>query len=151
MTHDEIDKLEAGRELDALIAVEVMGFSYSERTVGPGGFFAEGTLLQDWSDPGGDLVATRFNGEITNIQKGGIPFYGTDIAAAWKILDKMIDLGFSYEVSHQTKDKSIKYVMFALGEYNVRESTFDQEFIGYANTTPLAICRSALKAVMVKA
>ena len=59
MIHDDVLKMEAGREMDALVAEKVMGLSY---------------ILFDGTDPHQE--------ELT-------PHYSTDIAAAWEVVEKL--------------------------------------------------------------
>ena len=73
MTRDEILKLEAGRELDALVAEQVMGFV----DLGP---------LQ--------LADLRYQKPTTDgvVVLGRLPNYSTDIAAAWQVVEKISKL-----------------------------------------------------------
>ena len=99
----DIDKLEAGLELDALVAEKVMGW-----------FVAKGPHSPT-SPP--DLI----------------PRYSTDIAAAWEVVEKMIDQGRRFVINN-----------------NFSRTMFIADFCGrdvLEKTAPLAICRAALKAV----
>jgi len=66
MTVEEIDKMEAGHELDALVAERVMGHRYS------GG-------VTSWCREDGKLVQPD----------GGLPPYSTDISAAWEVVERL--------------------------------------------------------------
>ena len=115
----DIDKLEAGPELDALVAEKVMGWR----------MIRNDPLLSHtgWID-GDGRKRTRYDP----------PPYSTDIAAAWEVLEKFpwfrIDnrgdyegnQAFMVELSDDAKNLSGKM---------------------WAPTAPLAICRAALRAV----
>ena len=64
MTHDEIDKLEAGRKLDALVAEKVMG----------------------WISGNSATVTTT--GDVKWFET---PAYSTSISAAWEVVEKFED------------------------------------------------------------
>jgi hypothetical protein len=73
MTHQEIDKLAAGRELDALIAEKVMGWT---------GFWKRGEPSMMAYPP--VEQAAGIDGE-----RWPVPNYSTNIAAAWLVVEKM--------------------------------------------------------------
>ena len=68
MTPQEIDNMQAGRELDALVSEKVMGIKW------PGVF---------WD---GDPDSHFFNRRA----------YSTDIAAAWQVVEKLKERGFGF-------------------------------------------------------
>jgi hypothetical protein len=67
MTQDEIVQMEAGREMDALVAELVMG--WEKRVFGDG--------VDYWHLPGGAICELD------------APHYSTDIAAAWQVVEKL--------------------------------------------------------------
>lgn len=90
------DTHEAGRELDAEIAEQVMGW---QRARSP--MLAEDDLIilvekkdQAWQELRGHerLDASR--------RIGNVPRYSTDIAAAWLVVEKMRALGFDFQCRH---------------------------------------------------
>lgn len=118
-----IDSLLAGRELDALIAEKIFGFSdireYAE------GYFGKGEVF--------GLFA-----------KQRIPDFSTDIAAAWLVVEKL--------KREMTWYKNIKPDGFRL-DYDILDNVWrvalvcDEEGVTEsveADTPQLAICRAAL-------
>ena len=106
MTKDEILDIPAGREMDALIAKECDLYSNS-------------TMLRF-----GDLY-------IPEVQKYCRPF-STDMSAAWKVVEKMIDGENPNNCDLRTSVHGWR-CDFHKGQAN-------------AETAPLAICRAALMA-----
>lgn len=96
--------MNAGRDLDALVAKNVFGY-----------IFAEAFL----------------------------DHYSTDIADAWKILERMIDRGFDAEV-HATRSMTNYFVVFV-------STNGEQCWHEYGDTAPLTICLAALRALGVEA
>lgn len=124
-----IDEMQAGREMDALVAERVMGW---DRDVmgclgAPKGAKEYDTQCHSW------IGAWDENGN-----PNFLPHYSTDIAAAWQVVEWMKDwnftldwLGSDWQAMFQTED--------------------DGEFFVNADTALLAICRAALKALEVDA
>ncbi len=132
--------MEAGRELDALIAENVMGWKRPKWTVT--------RTLGDCMIPpaGADLAKLTgtghrdFEGDKEDIY--WTPHYSTDIAAAWGVVEKLESLGFLFSVS---KGRMSFYggegVWASFGKlYDRIESTPGE-------TPAHAICLAALKAV----
>jgi len=67
----QVDEMEAGRELDALVAERVMG-AVPAHTPG------------DWMVAVGAPPYYRFGGSVR-----GLPDYSTNIAAAWQVVERM--------------------------------------------------------------
>ncbi|MCK9361710.1 hypothetical protein M0Q28_05840 [Patescibacteria group bacterium] len=130
------DTMEAGREMDALVAEKVMGWKAWEETRG------EYTHVV-WQRPGdrepwyGSRDWQRHVGRYRplvkydprrHIERGLSPF-STDISAAWKVVEKMGN--------------------FKLLRTDITRDHWFCEFNGgwgaYAPSAPLAICRAALK------
>jgi hypothetical protein len=72
MTREEILSMEAGRELDALVAVEVMGWHNDHEVP-----------YYDW---------VQESNEVIHISKRWSP--SSDIGAAWEVVEKMIANGW---------------------------------------------------------
>ena len=117
-----IDELEAGRELDALVAEKVMGWHVTPR---------------------GRCISPGYNPDC---YKGGylgapfdVPKYSTDIAAAWEAHRKIImpstELAFNYA----------RELEIAAGACWGGNDCNVLDVLRYL--TPLAICRAALKAL----
>lgn len=135
-----IDELKAGRELDALVAEKVMGWEVcnSERGAPPRKTWDKNTIAM--SCP--------------------IPHYSTDIAAAWEVLCK-------FKRNNPWECGDILLVWGNYGEDGAPKAPHGQicypqklawlcrienekgEYVGIAESAPLAICLAALKAVGV--
>ena len=137
MTPDEIRALEAGRELDALVAEKVLGFDAvwtSEQEVHA--YMAENPDTIKWP--------TRSLPLTLKIDDGGcwcavLAHYSTSIADAWEVVEKLYvpelpDLGFCV-----TRGPATRPGWLAWFGWNGREAE--------APTASLAICRAALLAV----
>lgn len=145
----DVDKLEAGVELDDRIAERVFGWCVEQFTYG-GMEKDRNEKCTVWvTDPSRALEAPRKRVDIT---KNRIPF-STDIAAAWQVLDHLISLHpkwrFWVGKSADLPEEDIEpYWECYIQDY---ESTPTNPYRGYADdcdTAPLAICRAALKAVL---
>lgn len=122
MTREEIEKMEAGREMDALIAEKI--FKTPDQHI----------YHIDY-DPEGNKFADGV--------KESIPHYSTDIAAAWLVVEKIKDHSldgrasyyFTVEYDRDNKNWRCGFKMMYDGFYD-----------GYTieSTAPLAICKSAL-------
>ena len=116
----EIDDHPAGRCLDRWIVEQVFGL---DRMLARHNL-RDGEIYYHWGYPIGHGIA---------------PFYSSDIAAAWDVVEK---IGHTVEIFNCVWKISPTWVC-KITEYNHR-------FIrGYSNssTAPLAICRAAIKAV----
>jgi hypothetical protein len=107
----------AGRDLDALVAEKVMGHEV-HRDV-------------RWREP-------AILGPGQRIANTPMPRYSTDIAAAWAVIQKLMETHFMYSLN--ASHESGHWCVF----YPASGSPVEGE---YADTAPLAICRAALAAV----
>lgn len=148
----DVTMLEAGRELDALVAEKVMGLTILARDwpCGPdpecSTYVAAGTLqvglLEEaafypdrgpvTADPGG-LVSTLYGPT-----KCPVPFYSTDIAAAWQVVEHLRTIGYEIILANAYPTGWVATV-FKVG-------TFTDEDVAAA-TMPLALCRATLAAL----
>jgi hypothetical protein len=130
MTEDDIRKMDAGREMDALVAEIVMELELSEID----GYYRTTVTLTRYPAPG----FTRFDTEPWNKE---IPEYSTDIAAAWEVVKKMQsppdEYFFGIKMTPAIPHKGKPCWHVELGG-----------IFAYAETAPLAICRAALLAVI---
>lgn len=141
-TPAEIDALPAGPALDALVAERVMGWVCPPATsVLP---------VRMWVGPSG-----RVHPEL--------PRFSTNIAAAWLVVERIgerVDdeqsLDFSWLTLVHTGDGYA--ASFDVSPHEVALDTISGnwwdnlqllEYAGWAKTAPLAICRAALKAVLL--
>lgn len=124
--------MEAGRELDALVAEKVMGLTVWRDTHGD-------MLINLWSGPPGDLDAFV------------IPRYSTDMAFAWQVVEALrtrTPQGFEVEFHLKPPREGRKPVYEAM-------VIFQQDFYRYrrfagvsdTGSVPHAICLAALQAV----
>jgi len=119
MNRDKILKMEAGRELDVLVARILFGnlpFIQKRKRA------AKKDYYSIWA------VKTKSGGY------GKLPFYSTDIAAAWQIAEKLQEF-----YPCLWKEDGYWECLFAV-EYATAT----------ADTAPLAICRAALLAMEVE-
>ena len=124
-----IDEMEAGRELDALVAEKVMGFYWRDvnehqRALCP---------------PGIDDFFEILWGE--DLDKY-VPDYSTDITAAWLVVEKHPH----YFILSRTNDWRGPGMLGDPKKWVCRFYA-PERFKVVADTAPLAICRAALKAV----
>jgi len=129
MTHEEIDQLEAGFELNATIAVKVFGWKKVEVTghnFSGFGYFRESRIYDIYE----------------------LPNYSTDISAAWEVVEKMKEhkgewFALEYYPAEDSWEAGWKY-----DDYDTGPSWSIFRNHATAKTLPLAICRAALKAVI---
>jgi len=137
----DIDKLEAGRELDALVAEHIFGWKrIAEGSVSINVPSGETVLLNDLFVSPDDYERVKVVGSAL-VAPMNLPDFSTDISAAWGVVEKVIRLvnrGFELSVTNHYPDI-----------YGV-DVRFDGHDMVNGNTIPLAICRAALKCVWVK-
>ena len=132
----DIDKMEAGRELDALVAEKVMGLEPCDKWE----LFRHGGLS------GPEWIHDVCQEDHTCYPKENPSAYSTDIAAAWKVVERLCEL------------PSVGIIIKAYPKWNEKhERNFLYEYVAtfpdlglqaVADTAPLAICRAALKAIL---
>lgn len=120
MTNEEIDKLEAGRELDALIAEKVMGWT------------------PHCQNPAHYVEVANSTSEMSVIQEV-VAYWrpSTDIAAAWQVVEKLRAAGWFYSLSDAVEIP--EYIVMFYQPDSPDAQAMDE-------SAPLAICRAALKA-----
>ena len=123
--------MEAGRELDALVAEKVMGLEVRSITV----MDSKGTH----SDVGTVDAPRRMPDGRMGVNVDKLPAYSTDIAAAWEVVEK---LGLAFELGWLPEDKGFNWDA-SFGEKRGSEAGTTT----YASTAPHAICLAALKAM----
>lgn len=140
MTNDEIDKLESGIEMDALIAEKVMGHKLIR---------TPSLSIKIYED------FDRSKGAITCVP-WELNKYSSDILAAWMIVEKLkLDpiegayYGKRDFAIHYGAESFSKKTCWRAGYYEAGyDNDFDDSFLtGEGDTAPLAICRAALKIV----
>jgi len=138
MTKDEIMALEAGRELDVLVA-ETMGWVWlrfkpsHKKDVG---FVRKPYPPDSWEA----AHKSRANGDepLSRLWDYNMPHYSTGVAAAWGVVEKLTPLKFGFNLAIESPP----------GPQGDWEALFyngaSHNFYAYADTVPLAICRAAL-------
>lgn len=145
MTRDEIEKLQATRETDALIGKEVFGLDVrmaksweGDLSLFGGGkvtFVGEFTDEREWVEEGDYYFVADGRNHL-------LPEYTREIAAAWKVVEKMGESGYLWTVQNDSqirRDSNSILCAFYLGP---------SVYASRCGTAPLTICRAALLAVM---
>lgn len=126
MTRDEIPNLPAGRELDALIAIEVMGWHKEVRD----GF-------DHWieNESGRFMCGVgKYSGHEDDEDFHILNWHPSEsMLWAWEVVEKMQSNGYCFDADGNALRRRIR---FGIGQE-----------IAEAKTMPLAICRAALLAV----
>jgi len=144
MTHDEIDTLPAGRELDALVAEKVMRMAVTwvefldayrwkdengrEYEKGDPGYVVLGKAPVEIMEEE-QILYSEYDGE-PHVRLNTIPHYSTDIAAAWEVVGWLLANGHHLEI----EDGWSCVILTA-------------NICGTGETAPEAICRAALEVV----
>lgn len=143
--------MEAGRELDALVAEKVMQFDHKHKI--------NGCEEDCWYDVC-EYCGLEFHCEDTSGRCEGYPHYSTDIAAAWQVVDRIAQLVIADENAER-----LNYLRLEQNDSSGYSATFgfpymeNEEWANTANqydcsaradSAPLAICLAALKAVGVE-
>jgi hypothetical protein len=115
----DIEKLE-GRQLDAAVAERVMGAD------------KEKEIDLAMLDPSGVIDSFR-----DTIWANILPHYSTDIAAAWRVVEKLREEGWQVVIN----------VLDDGAEVAVTRHEMAGHLYEFADTAPLAISRAALRAV----
>jgi len=158
LTREQIAELEAGRETDALVATEVMGWIYSDTwgQLVPSGH-ADPPIWSDWEWDIEELTYVKhpinmMSGVSYRGDKPYIPDYSINISASWKVAEKLklsvlpLETGYfagiyDLEIEYFDDDMGIIDGHFGGGYAGMRR------IYSIADTAPLAICRAALLAV----
>ena len=137
-----IDEMQAGREMDALIAEKVMGLPHNE-------------LGEKCPRCGGETrigLDRAWCGNCSEWIYSPYPEFSDDIAAAWQVVEKIRELKSAwFEIGANPdfmSDRGDYYCSIRGGkiEYDSPSCTLEL----YGDTAPLAICRAALKAMEAK-
>lgn len=155
-----IDDMPAGREMDALIAETAMGWQWgvwdikTNELYGSHVGFIPASIrtvrelepsLADWQRP---ATGTE---ELNSDDYMHVPYYSTDISEAFKIFDKLIELGYCPNLVYDDNGH------FALSTESVSHIGSKVPFINvvideslWCDTVPLAICRATYKIAINK-
>ena len=113
--------MQAGRDLDAEVAVKVMGWMLVHKPIGDG--------------PRTDAAISP-----TTQCMMSIPHYSTDIEAAWAVVEKLLADEYLVNVKAYHADHFPMWEVCILDHHGMEQKT-------QADTAPLAICLAALKAI----
>ena len=133
--------MNAGRELDALVAEKVMGWVFNLPPPSNKYYCLEAKAKYgDASHPVWVKTHDGYQCGLCN----SIPDYSTSIAEAWGVVEKLKSMGLAVWVGYEAGEwvcmcgEEIDFVLLP-------EISPDSQ--GWAETAPLAICLTALKAV----
>jgi hypothetical protein len=131
-----IEQMPAGREMDALIATQVLGWA-QRRNGRPIPSFED----IDWCY---DFVPAQFQGNREHRQP--LPHFSTDIAAAWEVVRALNKKGFEVRLNelipYRGREDNLSRCLVTYDEDE--EDTL--EWKAMADEAPEAICRAALLA-----
>ena len=124
--------LAAGRELDALVAEQVMGWTACDPA----------QESRPW-ECGDERPSVRTGMGIPpgESDRNEIPHFSTDIAAAWEVVEKLDRDGHTMEMDKRDAGWVVRFVDYS------KDPILSMEITDTAPTAPLAICLAALKAV----
>lgn len=128
----KIGKLNAGTNLDVLVAEKIMGFEWDENN--------QRHKLLLWPDEEGTIAAFIFTDDHENQNQGKIeatylPRFSSNFAAAWSVVEK-INQDNNMILQWYNPDGREAYFRVSFG--------FGITWTAQADTAPLAICRAAL-------
>lgn len=118
---DSVERMEAGRALDALVAERVMGWHARDAW-----YDADDNWMADLED-NFPIDAEAFSPS-------------TSIEAAWQVVEKMRGRGWTMTLNQEAEMQFEPWDCRFFGPN-------DRRAIAHGNTAPLAICRAALKAM----
>lgn len=127
MTEQEIDAMEAGRELDALVAEKIMGWKVVDGwwDMGDGRSWP----VEDWCDDYERVIQEAFRPS-------------TDMSAAWYAIERVEATGKWASSVNAVRDQSPNKWCT---EFWPTDNWSPRVISSYAETAPLAICRAVLK------
>lgn len=131
MTAEEIDSMEAGRELDCLVAERVMGYVLE----------GADAVIQAVAAIDG-VAAFGTDGKI-HYFRDALPSYSTDIAAAWDVVERLTSRGHPMFLELDSHGAAVAGPYYAKVAFWAIYADYS-----YADTAPLAICRAVLKTAL---
>ena len=124
--------MEAGPQLDRLVAERVMGWEYVIDGEGTG-----------WIDTATEQFIAKYSHEDPSQPEIEPPPFSTHIASAWEVVEKLKTNGMLINLDDDGEGWEVE-----IFEVNtVGRSGHCVEWDSYASKAPLAICRAALKAI----
>lgn len=139
MTRDEILNMEAGREMDALVATIIMGLEVHR---------LEKSYRGERSTPGSKVPGEWIHHVLyvyhtPTSRNLDVSHYSANISAAWEVVEKLQAEPLEYYFGIN-RTPSIPYEKTGRTHWHCELGGK----MGYADTAPLAICKAALLAVM---
>ncbi len=141
MEREEIMQVEAGREMDALVAEQVMGWEWDD-------FDGDRCLIgPDVKINGLTWIPIYWpNRDQQYAGEASLPEYSKKIAHAWEVVEKMNE-----HFKDEAKPAGMLWLNFCEiarvsgGRFwRAKFGVHPNQYIGVADTAPLAICRAAL-------
>lgn len=127
--------MEAGRELDALVAEKVMGWS---RFVQADNTYIGLSVIYGWNDAQG-----RYKG-----MDGNVSHYSTDIAAAWTVVEAMRQRDYEFELFRRHRNHLGKPdPTWTKTQAIFRAEGRNRHYSSVQSADAHAICLAALEAV----
>jgi len=133
--------LQAGHELDALVAERVMGWRHVKVTAG-------------YSEVGSSEILYDHHDywERPDLSKTHLHHFSTDIAAAWQVVEKLGSWhGFKFILCLRDKLNAIEVKLeegrWEAGWFEDSYEGPEARVVSYGDTAPEAICRAALETV----
>lgn len=137
--------MQAGRELDALVAARIFGLVACDRwkdlNFGSSGGPA---LMKNCAHAEGACYPSMERGSL-NGKFGGPARYSTDISAAWLVVLALLARGIPSRTTASPNGFSCRFTTPSTGCYG------GEHHVASADTTPLAICLAALETLGVEA
>src|SRR3990167_3030790 len=93
LTDEEIDSLQARRALDALIHKHIFGFDNMN--------LYEGVWPKNRTN--------QYPGTEDDWVKDSVPYYSTNISAAWEVIQKMVEAKVLMNISYGTKTWNVNF------------------------------------------
>jgi hypothetical protein len=134
--------MEAGRELDALIAEKVMGWSsQADGLYWDAGNHRTRLVL-------GSIIAKKRDEMGLENAHGFVFAPSTNIADAWEVVEKLGRWrGFDFMLVMPNPEQTFHLHTYEAGWYEATNDGPERRVVSDADTAPLAICLAALKAV----
>lgn len=139
MTRDEILNMEAGRDMDMLIAEKVMGWHKGNYVFSSGKTIGE--CDDDWLDADGRFMCgIAREGEYEDDEDFNLLHWhpSESILWAWEVVEKLISMKWEF----YTERVGVLWWVLFENDCNILDRCAE------ADTAPLAICRASLLAVM---
>jgi hypothetical protein len=114
------------RDIDALVAEHVMGWTNNWDNPGRGGMWG----IMDWIE--------KDDGTRTPVRAADFPSYSGDIESSWEVVEKLANDGYQVTVSVYKDGCHVDCGIPRPGTWEPKRS--------FAKTVPMAICLAALRA-----